>query len=131
MATTDLSEDAHVAVLGATAGAGISAAFSTISQNMHVQDQVKMNYAVGAASISCGVSGAGLVNVGIDVCRGHAINIKQTAMLGLGAGVGLLAAEGTGLYMHNKMESFLEETTEERDLRLGFEKIPLLKNDEK
>jgi hypothetical protein len=133
LAKADLPKDVHAAVFTTTVGSGYSAFCSTGHQicktNMAAQDEAMCD---GVAT-SLGVSAGLLIWIGADKYKGVSIkeNIKPMAIVGSGFMGGVLAAEGAGLYAHNKVEQLFEENQEERDMRLGFEKISLLKDDEK
>jgi len=133
LATTDLPKDEHNAALGVTIGAGCSVLYSTVkciyAPDISVQDDAKMNCVLGVVRTPIVAVGIGIM----DTRNGVSIkdSMRRFAPSGLGIVAGVVAAEGVGLYAHNKVEDFLQESLEERDMRLGFEKIFLLKDDEK
>ena len=133
LANTDLQEDTKVFVSGATAGAVFSTAYATIKQVYDPRIPLEIDTVINCIGGASGIvtfpimSSIKNIRVGQNIKK----DVEPAVISGVGCAIGTLVAEGVGLYVSDKIEKLLQENQEERELRLGFEKIPLLKDDEK
>jgi hypothetical protein len=134
LANKELSKNEGYVVSGFTIGATASMASTALNAFFLKPNQTPVaDEMITGRGVACTVVIGIPTTMIIDLKRG--IDIKEglkgtSRIIGVYA-LGAFVTEAVGLYVADKVERLLEESNEERDLRLGFEKIPLLKDNEK
>jgi len=128
----NLPDSSFDLVLGATVGTGMCTINSSIAINnkLSTQEQTKTNIEIFGVAAPIPGSLGPIIN-GVRCQANKQETIQTAAAHSTGILTGVVVGECASLYVSDKVEKFLEENREERDMRLGFEKIFLLKDGEK
>lgn len=130
LANADLSKNSEDLALGVIWGTSASMLSSIINQsvnpNIFAQQEAK-----SFITVATGAGATAAVGARLFLKEADPKIITACATVGTGLVAGAVITECAGLYVHDTVEKLFEEDLDECTRRLGFETIPLLKDDEK